>query len=494
MKLLFATSEAKPLVKTGGLGDVSASLPVALRRLRQDARLIMPAYRSAKDKVGATRHVADLSLPGAPEPVRILEGLLPGSRLPVYLVDSPTHFDRVGDPYRASDGRDWQDNAARFGLFCRAVSAIALGESELGWQPQIVHCNDWQTGLVPALLAPHTQRPATVFTIHNLAYQGLFPPATLQELALPASLWAADGLEFWGNLSFIKGGLGFADRLTTVSPTYAEEIQTPAFGCGLDGLLRYRSDVLTGILNGIDVREWDPSRDTRIARRYAAGTLEVKGANKQVLQRRLGLEERPELPLLGHIGRLVSQKGADLILSAAPSFLAKERAQLAVLGSGDPQLEAGLRALAGSHPGRCGVHIGYDEELAHLIEAGADVFLMPSRFEPCGLNQMYSLRYGTPPIARRTGGLADTIIDTDAESLRAGTATGFLFDEASSEALAEAIEWALVLFRDPPMWETLQQRGMAIDFSWERSARSYLELYREAVAEREHPETAATPV
>jgi starch synthase len=493
MKLLFVTSEVKPLVKTGGLGDVSSSLPIALRRLRQDVRIVLPAYRSACERIGELSEVARLSL-GLGHEVRILQGALPGTKLPVYLVDSPAHFDRAGDPYRASDGSDWQDNAMRFGLFCRAATAIALDEAGLDWRAQVVHCNDWQTGLVPVLLAGRATRPASIFTIHNLAYQGLFPSQALHDLGLGSRHWHPDGLEFYGNLSFIKGGLSYADRLSTVSPTYAREIQTVEFGCGLDGLLRHRAADLSGILNGIDTREWDPTRDTRIARRYGADSLSVKAENKRSLQRALGLDERPELPLLGHIGRLVDQKGADLILEALPPLLEQGRAQLAVLGSGEASLERELRALAARFPGRCGAHIGYDEGLAHAIEAGADLFLMPSRFEPCGLNQMYSLRYGTLPVARRTGGLADTIVDSDADSLRDGTATGFLFEAASAQALAETIEWALVLYRDPPLWASLQERGMGLDFSWEKSARAYLALYREAIASLRSDEPAAAPV
>ena len=313
---------------------------------------------------------------------------------------------------------------------------LALNQAGLDWQPDLVHCNDWQTGLVPALLAQQRQRPATLFTIHNLAYQGLFDRKIFDSLSLPADWWSLDKLEFHHQLSFIKGGLVYADWITTVSPTYAREIRTPAFGCGLAGLLSHRKENLTGILNGVDYQVWSPNTDNLIVQKYTARTLERKLANKQALQKTFGLPQRADLPLLGHVGRLVEQKGLDLVLKLIPK-LVKRSLQLVVLGTGQPKLETALRQAALKYPGQIAVRIEYDEQLSHLLEAGSDIFLMPSRFEPCGLNQIYSLRYGTPPIVRNTGGLADTIVDTNAATLADGSANGFSFDKISPTALLQ---------------------------------------------------------
>ncbi|MEW6353357.1 MAG: glycogen synthase GlgA [Pseudomonadota bacterium] len=497
-KILFAASEAHPLVKTGGLGDVAGSLPAALKHLHQDVRLILPAYRVAMANAGELREAARLTLPGYDAPVRLWEGRLPGTRVPLYLVDYPTYFDRPGGPYAGPDGRDWPDNAARYALFARAAVTVAMNQAGLDWQPDIVHCNDWQTGLIPALLAQPVSspvatsvhrrsaaappRPATLFTIHNLAYQGLFPWEIFQTLGLPHTLWSMDAMEFYGKFSFIKGGLVFADRLTTVSPTYAREIRTPALGCGLDGLLNHRAAQLTGILNGADYNLWDPRHDPFIAHNYNTRTLQYKALNKTELQRRFNLPQNNELPLLGHVGRLVEQKGIDLLLDALPHLM-QHPLQIAVLGSGERRFEQALLQSMERYPGRIGIIIGYHEELAHLVEAGADMFVMPSRFEPCGLNQLYSLRYGTAPIAHRTGGLADTIVDATPENLKAARATGFLFDAPTPAALHDAALRALTLFSRPPQWRKLMRRAMAQDFSWHQSARQYLALYQQALAD-----------
>lgn len=479
-KILFVTSEAHPLIKTGGLGDVSGSLPIALKDLKQDIHIILPAYREAMQRIASLK-VVSLSLQQDPYPVRILEGYLPGTKIPVWLVDSPPHFDRAGNPYIGPDGLDWPDNAARFGTFAQAVTAVALDQAGLDWRPDIVHCNDWQSGLVPALLSTVAPRPATVFTIHNLAYQGLFPAAQFQKLGLPAVLWGITGLEFFGQLSYIKGGLMYADMLSTVSPTYAKEICTPEFGCGLDGLLRTRVDRLVGILNGADYGEWDPERDPYLsaAHHYRSDALQGKAANKAALQRELGLPRDPGIPVIGCIGRLVEQKGVDLILAALGNLL-QQSVQVVILGSGDKDFEKALTTLAAHYPRRCHVKIGFSEALAHRIEAGADMFLMPSRYEPCGLNQIYSLRYGTVPIVRRTGGLADTVVDTSAGL---DAATGFVFDDPSPAALLSAIQRALALYADNPQgWLKLMRNGMARDYSWHQSAKTYLDLYAKALS------------
>jgi starch synthase len=480
MKVLFVASEAHPLIKTGGLGDVCGSLPPALKSLGVDVRLMLPAYRDAVARAGRLE-AAQLELPRLAAPVTILEGTLPGTRVKTWLVDFPPAFDRPGNPYLDDYGHPWHDNAARFALLARTATAAALGRVSRTWQPDVVHCHDWQTGLTPALLALERARPATVFTIHNLAYQGLFPRDTLDALGLPPALWSLDALEFHGQLSFIKGGLAFADRLTTVSPTYAREIQTPEHGSGLDGLLRHRAARLTGILNGIDARAWNPARDACLVKRYSAERLKDKSADKLALQRELGLEVDGDRALLGTVGRLVEQKGVDLLLEALPQIM-KHGVQLAVLGTGEARFEQRLREMAARFPGRLAVLIGYDEVLAHRITAGADIFLMPSRFEPCGLNQMYSQRYGTVPIVHRVGGLADTVVDATPDSLKDGTATGVVFDSPDPQALAAAVARALDLHADRKRWRRLMLAGMRQDFSWEHSAREYLRLYQQAGA------------
>jgi starch synthase len=488
MRILFASSEIHPLMKTGGLADVSASLPVALKRLRHDLRLLMPAYPQALARAGKLESIATLTLPGFPDdPVTLLSGMLPGTRVPLILADAPRCFQRAGDPYRAMDGQDWQDNHLRFGLFARLIEHLALARTPLGWQPEVVHCHDWQTGLAPVMLSLHEARPVSVFTIHNLAYQGLFPRHAFDALNLPPDLWHYQGLEFHGQMSFIKGGIAYADHVTTVSPTYAREIRTQQLGNGLDGLLNHRAESLTGILNGVDYKEWDPARDRHIAANYGPEDLAGKASCKADLQDHFKLSGRGGVPLLGHVGRMVPQKGVDLLLKAAEPLLAAGEVQLVVVGTGAPALEQAARRLAERHPGRMGVHIGYDEGLAHRVEAGADIFVMPSRFEPCGLNQMYSLRYGTVPVVRRTGGLADTVVDADPSSLEAGDATGICFDAALPEALADALARALALYHEPALWRRLVRTSMAQDFSWARSAEAYAALYRDLVAARVPP-------
>ncbi len=343
-----------------------------------------------------------------------------------------------------------------------------------------MHCNDWQTGLIPALLSRQAQRPATVFTIHNLAYQGLFNFQTFQDLGLPADLWHLDALEYHGQLSFIKGGLVFADRINTVSPAYAREIQTPVFGCGLDGLLRHRQAALSGILNGIDTKEWNPGTDPFLAQTYNRRSLASKAINKSALQQNLGLQLNADVLLIGFVGRLVEQKGVDILLDGLEKILTLP-IQLALLGSGDSRFETAFLNTAEVHPDTVAVKIGYSESLAHQIEAGADVFLMPSRFEPCGLNQMYSMHYGTPPVVRSVGGLADTVMDSNAANLAAKTATGFVFSGDKGSDLYQTLARACDLYRNKSQWKTIQLAGMGQDFSWQNSAQEYLKLYTAAV-------------
>jgi starch synthase len=398
--------------------------------------------------------------------VRILESKLP-SGVPLYLLDCPDLYIRDGGPYQTDEGEDWPDNALRFGVLSRAAALLGGAASPLSWRPDVVHCNDWPSALAPLYLEREADAAASLLTVHNLAFQGLFEPAVLAGLELPPSDFSLQKLEFYGRLSFLKGGLACADAVTTVSPTYAAQIQTEAQGCGLDGLLRERRADLSGILNGIDTAIWDPAGDPLIAANYDATALDAKRANKAALQRRMELREDAHVPLLGMVGRLTHQKGIDLVLAAAQD-LAGLPAQLVILGKGERAHEHALAAFAARHPGKVAVATGFNEELAHLIEAGADLFLMPSRFEPCGLNQMYSQRYGTPPVAHATGGLADTIVDGE---------TGFLFDRPERGALVEAVRRALAVRREPRRWRAVQRAGMARDFSWAEPARRYADLY-----------------
>lgn len=474
-KILFATSEAHPLIKTGGLADVAGSLPKAIAAIEQDIRIILPNYQGIKHQEHP-RYVCTLRVDN--RDVNILETTLPDSEVIVWLVDYRPFYDYPGNPYVDDLGTPWHNIADRFALFCRIVVEVAMNRAYLDWQPDIVHCNDWQTGLVPALLSLEKSHPPTVFTIHNMAYQGIFPSSTFNSLNLSGKLWHADGLEFHGMLSFIKGGLVYSDRITTVSPTYANEIQTPEFGYGLEGLLSHKHAILSGILNGMDLGQWDPATDKHIVSRYSAKTLKDKLPNKTALQQSMSLPEDESVPLFGLISRLVEQKGIDLILACLP-HLTRLPLQFVLLGSGDKSIELKIQNFANLYPEKVAVHIGYDEQLAHRIEAGADLFLMPSRFEPCGLNQMYSQRYGTIPIVRKTGGLADTIVDALPHTIADGTATGISFNDAKPGAVLEAVKRGLVLYETKHFWKKIQLTAMKKDFSWERSANEYLALYNQ---------------
>ena len=478
-KILFATSEVYPLIKTGGLADVSASLPRALLKLGHDVKILLPAYASVLEKAAATgiKQVAQFDVDG--KTIVIKQTRLPGTRVTVWLVDIPEFSGREGNPYCGPDGSDWFDNHKRFYWFSKAAELIALNQANIGWQPDIVHCNDWQTGLIPALLSLHPHHLATVFTIHNLAYRGLFSYEAFTELNLPDVFWHHERVEFYGQMSFIKGGLAFADYVTTVSPSYAREIQQPDFGYGLDGLLRYRNDALAGILNGIDCDEWNPGTDPHLIANYNRRTLGNKLKNKLALQQALGIEVNPTVPLLGFIGRLVEQKGIDLILANIDQLLALD-CQLVILGSGMPHYEEAFKKIAEKYPHKMALTIGYSEVLAHQIEAGSDIFLMPSIFEPCGLNQMYSLRYGTLPIVNAVGGLRDTVFESPIDGAEI-TGNGFVFMETLPESLFAAIERALIAYRTPEHWKKLQLNAMGTDFSWDVSAKEYLEIYNRIV-------------
>lgn len=480
-KILFASSEVYPLVKTGGLADVSASLPLALHEKGQDIRIVMPAYRECLQVLEDIVEVASIKLEGYFFPVTILESRLPNSDLTVWLVNSSSHFDRDGGPYVGPDGEDWPDNAARFALFSRAIAALAMNEAGLNWQADILHCNDWQTGLAPALIADKPNRPATLFTIHNLAYQGLYSREVFDALDLPQSFWHMHGLEFYSQLSFMKGGVSFSDMITTVSPTYAQEICTLEYGYGLEGLLSYRDEQgrLRGILNGIDQVEWNPKHDPHIAMNYSVKKIQSKAKNKAALQTLFLLPREANTLLIGFISRLVSQKGIDLTIHAVEQLLEEGIAlQLICLGSGDVTFERDLKRLSERFPDRVSVKIGYDEALSHQIEAGLDAFVMPSRFEPCGLNQLYSLRYGTLPIVRTTGGLVDSVDDADG----LGGGTGFQFEAATTEGLISALMRAHTVYHQSALWRKMQVTAMKQDFGWHQRATDYLALYDDLMA------------
>lgn len=473
LRVLFATSEAHPLVKTGGLADVGASLPRALKNIGVDITIILPAYASVLEKpeVQSAKVIAKVTVNG--HDIYLRQTRLPGTRVKVLLVDSSVFSERGGNPYCGYDGNDWRDNHWRFFYFCKVIELVSTNQAHLNWQPDVVHCNDWQTGLVPALLQSYPDRPATLFTIHNLAYRGLFPEWAFRELPLPSSWWSHHELEFYNEFSFIKGGLVHADKISTVSPSYAKEIQTSEFGCGLEGLLQARHEDLVGILNGIDTDEWNPNKDAHLVATYHRRTLVAKRENKRYLQKLMTLPEGDEIPVMGFVGRLVEQKGVDIVLAAAATLLQKG-CQLVFLGSGAEHYEVALTALAKKYPQQVSVTIGYSEALAHQIEAGVDIFLMPSLFEPCGLNQMYSLRYGTLPIVHDVGGLRDTVSD---EALGHEKPNGFIFTEPTTESFLDAVDRTLRVFKNPIKWRSLQHNAMALDLSWQVSAKEYLRLY-----------------
>lgn len=461
LRVLFATSELVPLIKTGGLADVSAALPDALARRGHRVTVMLPGYGALLDQRGPTREIGRFSLMG--ESVSIRAGRL--GRLDVWYVDAPGRFHRDGGAYADAAGRDFGDNAERFAIFCRAIVAT-LAASARSAPFDVVHLNDWQTGLAAPLARQLPNPPRVVFGIHNLAYQGRFDRQVFERLELPGQWWSPDAVEFHGDLSFLKAGIGFADAITTVSPSYAHEIKTPQHGEGLDGLLRHRASVLFGIVNGIDTCIWNPATDVHLAHRFTRDDLPARARNKPALQHELGLAVDPGAPLLGMITRLAYQKGIDLVIEALPRIL-ELGAQLVVLGRGDHHHEAALAAAAAQFPDRIAFLARLDEGLAHRIEGGADVFVMPSRYEPCGLNQMYSQRYGCIPVVRRTGGLADTVTPS----------SGFAFDDPSPQALGECLADAIAVFRDRDAWHTLMRNGMARDFSWQQSANAYEAVY-----------------
>jgi starch synthase len=478
LRVLSVGSEVYPLVKTGGLADVIGALPAALQAEGIEMRTLVPGYPSViegLDEAEEALHRRQFFGGTA----RVLAGR--AADLDLFVLDAPHLFARAGNPYSGPDGRDWPDNAFRFAALGRIAADIGQGAIPT-FVPRVVHAHDWQAGLTPAFMhydgRPH---PGTIATIHNIAFQGLFPRTMPSEIGLPSESFTIDGVEYYGAISYLKAALQFADRITTVSPTYAMEIQTFAMGMGLDGLLRARSEVLSGILNGIDVSVWNPETDSRIASTFTRETLVLRSANKTALQKRFALAVASDAFLLGVVSRLTSQKGLDLLLDNLP-LVQRENMQIALLGSGDAAIEQRWAAAARSHPGRIATAFGYDEDLAHLIQAGADAILVPSRFEPCGLTQLCALRYGAVPIVSRVGGLADTVVDANEMALAAGVATGVQFAPVTSKALGGAMRRAAALFRQPAVWQSMQRSGMGTDVSWRNPARRYADLYREVAA------------
>ena len=475
VRALSVASEVYPLIKTGGLADVAGALPAALQADGIETRTLLPGYPAVLGALAGAEEV--LALPDCyGGPARVLSASV--GDLDLFVLDAPHLFARPGNPYVTPEGTDWPDNALRFAALGRVAADIGLGAIP-AFVPQVVHAHDWQAGLTHAFLRYSDRpRPGTIMTVHNLAYQGKFPAELLGALGLPAHAFTLEGVEYYGGIGFLKAGLQLADRITTVSPTYAREIQEPEAGMGLDGLLRARADVLGGILNGIDISEWNPETDARIARRFNVAHLADRAVNKAALQRRFGLPLRPDACLLGVVSRLSWQKGLDLLADNLPLILS-EGMQLALLGSGEPDLQERYRAAAAAHPQQIGVMIGYDEDLAHLIQAGSDALVVPSRFEPCGLTQLCALRYGAVPLVSHVGGLADTVTDTNDATLAEHVATGVQFSSVTSSALAEALLRAHFLFHDKPVWREIQSTGMAVDVSWRTPARQYAELYHQ---------------
>lgn len=477
MRVLHVSAEAHPLLKTGGLADVLGALPAALAALPStDVRLLLPGWPAVLQAVRGLEKVASAGPVFGAARVTLWRARMPDSGLPLYVVEAPLLYGKAGNPYHDEATQDWPDNLQRFGLLGWMAAQLGAGGLDPDWQPDLVHAHDWHAGMSCAYLKAHSAPVRSVFTVHNLAYQGLFPYQDSALLGLSMRFMSPAGLEFHGQLSFMKAGLKYADALTTVSPTYAREITSSDFGCGLDGVLRSRAQVLIGILNGIDQQTWNPLLDPSLSRNYGPDDLSGKAACKAALQLELGLPVAADAPLVLALSRLTAQKGLDLLLSALPALLA-QGAQLAVQGMGDPLLQTAFVQVARAHPGQVAVLIGYDEARAHRLISGADLLVVPSRFEPCGLTQMYALRYGTLPVVCATGGLADTVVGPAEASSSRGAANGFTFAQPRAEALQAAMVEAIQCWRQPSQRKVLQRQGMTQDFSWSRSAQRYRELY-----------------
>lgn len=485
MNIVMVSSEVVPFAKTGGLADVVTGLSRALERAGHDVTIILPHYRRLipASLAGQTTGISVTVAMGDHTPhAWIRRTTLPGSRVNVLLIDHPGYFDRGG--LYVHQGADYPDNAERFLFFSRAAMQACLA---LDLRPDVLHVHDWQTAIIPALLEEQHRedevfrKTASVLTLHNMAFQGSFPAGIMSLTGLPPHLFTMDRLEFYGRLNLLKAGCVYARRVTTVSPTYAREITTPEFGCGLEGVLRHRGRDLVGILNGVDTDDWNPQTDHHLHHRYdVSSAAQGKGICKRELQRELGLAVRDDVPLVGVVSRLTDQKGFDLMAAKEREMLATG-AQFAFLGTGEERFQHFITRMARSASGQVAAVVGYSDALAHRIEAGSDLFLMPSRFEPCGLNQMYSLIYGTLPLVRSVGGLADSVVNLTPETLANRTATGFVFDDYTPEALIDTLRWALEVYRDRETWTMMQRAAMSLDLSWSHSAKQYVAVYEDAL-------------
>jgi starch synthase len=474
MKILHVAAECFPYVKTGGLADVIGALPYALKQAGEDVRLLLPGYTNVLQLLENTQVVCELGAIFGAGKVTLTKGNFAQQNMTIYVLDAPLYFQRSGNPYHDPSGKEWSDNAQRFALLSWVAAHISFGELDDQWCPEVLHAHDWHTGLACAYVAAHpVPSVKTIFTVHNLAYQGLFNTADFQHLGLAREFASVAALEYYGQISFMKAGLVFAHQVTTVSPNYAVEITTPEFGCGLEGVIQSRAQPVIGILNGVDIAVWNPDEDTLIAANFNAKQLRGKASCKQSLQKQLGLEVDPKAMLFGIVSRLTQQKGLDLVLQALP-WLIENGAQFVLQGSGDAVLERAFIEIAKTHPGQVAVRIGYDETFAHNVIAGIDSILVPSRFEPGGLTQLYGLRYGAIPIVRNVGGLANTVFDNSEQV----NGTGFVFESASAEALIHAMQRAHELYQKPKLWKSLIERSMQQEFSWKHSAQNYQSLYR----------------
>ena len=490
MRILQVSAEYFPLLKTGGLADVTGALPQALRPHGCDVRALLPGFPTVMAGLGPTTEVGRFQAPWG-KTLRVLQAALPvgasdAGQGPViaYVVDAPGLLDRPGNPYENSAKQPYADNHRRFAALAWAATRLAQG-LDAGWQPQLVHGHDWHAGLTHACLAHAAAgtgqaRVPSVFTVHNLAYQGLFDASLFPDLGLPPQSFQPDGLEYWGQISFMKAGLHYADRITTVSPTYAREIQLPEHGCGLDGLLRQRQADLSGILNGVDEAIWNPATDPHLPFPFSANQLAGKARCKAALQAEVGLQAAADAPMFAIVSRLTEQKGLPLVLDAVDALVAMG-AQLLVLGTGDAWLEDAFRAKAQQHAGQVAVRIEFDEGFSHRVFAGSDITLVPSRFEPCGLTQMYALKYGSVPLVRRVGGLADSVTDTDLITLAESRATGIVFDRMEAADFNHALRRAHALYRSPHNWAQVQHTGMQQSFSWDVAARHYADIYQSLI-------------
>ncbi|MGK2229254.1 MAG: starch synthase [Devosia sp.] len=472
IEVLSVASEVYPLIKTGGLADVAGALPGALTSHSVSMRTLIPGYPSVMEKLSGGRVVKELDdLFGVP--AKLIAARVEG--LDVIVIDAPVLYDRPGNPYVSPDGWDWPDNWKRFAALGWVAAELAMGLVE-GYRPQVLHCHDWQAGLAPAYIKFGANPDIkTVMTIHNIAFKGFFSADIFGQLRLPPEAFGVGGVEYYGGVSFLKSGMECADYVTTVSPNYADEIRTPQFGMGLEGLLNGRAETVSGILNGIDLTAWDPTTDKALAQNFSANTINLRQANKQAVVEKFGLDG-VDGPLFCVVSRLTDQKGMDLLLQVVDG-LVDLGGRLAVLGSGEGYLEDGFRHQSALHPGKVSIFNGYDEDLSHLMQGGADAIVIPSRFEPCGLTQLYGLRYGCVPVVSRIGGLADTVIDANPAALAAEVATGVVFDPNSAQALYDAIRKTVSLYGDSKIWKKIQRRGMKADVSWETSAARYADLY-----------------